>query len=242
MKAEPKLRTPEPGLSFESYEPAEPMGSIGDPSYSRAADAIRRDIIDGHFADGERLITMELAQRYGLSLAPIREALHQLSAEGIVVIQPKRGAVVRAITPAFLEEIYEIRLGLVPYLEGERAALATDADVARMLAIEAAYEKAVAAGLREEAIQRNIEFHGAALAIRPNREAVQILRRHHTLVKALRVRHGFSRGRLERVIEEHHRIVDAYRRRSPQEAQEVSRLHLRNAYEELLELIGVMKA
>ena len=242
MKAEPKLRIPETGPSFEGYELPEPVGSIGDPSYSRAADAIRRDIIEGRFADGERLITMELAQRYGLSLAPIREALHQLSAEGIVVIQPKRGAVVRAITPAFLEEIYEIRLGLVPYLEGERAALATDADVERMLAIEAAYEKAAAAGLHEEVIHRNIEFHGVALAIRPNREALQILRRHHLLVRALRVRHGFTRGRLDQVIEEHHRIIAAYRRRSPQEAQEVSRLHLRNAYEELLELIGMKTA
>jgi DNA-binding GntR family transcriptional regulator len=218
-----------------------PPNGLGDPTYSRTADAIRQDIMDGTFADGERLLTLDLAKRYGLSLAPIREALHQLSAEGIVVTQPKRGTVVRAITPAFIGEIYEIRLGLIPYLEGERAALAQPEHIETLTRIQAAYEAAVAAGSREGVIARNIEFHNAALAIRPNREALQILKRHHTLIRALRLKRGFGSNRLQRAIKEHRQLVDAYRRRSVEDAQTVSRLHLKHAYEELIDLFNAAR-
>jgi DNA-binding GntR family transcriptional regulator len=214
-------------------EPAE----IGfQPSYSRAAAAIRRDIVQGRIADGERLTTTELAHHYGLSLAPIREALHQLAAEGVVVFEPKRGAITRGVTAEFLREIYEIRLGLVPYLEGERAALATDADVERMVAEEALYERAAASGDITAAIRRNAEFHGAALAVRRNDEAVQILRRHHNLILEVRSVCGFTPSRLDRVVEEHRELIEAFRARSAERAQRISREHIRGALDELLEV------
>jgi DNA-binding GntR family transcriptional regulator len=206
------------------------------PSYSRAAAAIRRDIVQGRIADGERLITTDLAHHYGLSLAPIREALHQLAAEGVVVFEPKRGAITRGLTPAFLHEIYEIRLGLVPYLEGERAALATDADIARMAAEEARYEQAVGAGDLAGAIRCNADFHGAALAIRRNDEAMQILRRHHNLILEVRSVCGFTPRRLGTVIEEHRELIGAFQARSAGRAQRISRAHIQHAFEELLEI------
>jgi DNA-binding GntR family transcriptional regulator len=212
------------------------LSTIGDTSYSRAADAIRRDIIHGRLVDGQRLVTTDLAKRYGLSLAPIREALQLLSAEGIVMLQPKHGAVARAVTPAFLTEIYEVRLGLIPYLEGERARMATDEDVRRMSEIEAAYEAAAAAEARDDIIALNIEFHHAALSVRVNHQAHNILQRHHTLIRELRMRYGFGRPRLEEAVEEHRGIIDAFRRRSSADAQAVSRAHLMHAFEELLDL------
>ncbi len=212
--------------------------TLGGPSYARAADAIRRDIIEGRFQDGEHLLTADLAKRYGLSLAPIREALHRLTAEGIIVFEPKHGAVVRAVTPDFLEEIYEIRLGLTPYLEAQRAVLATAADVAKMEQIEAEFEAAVAARSPHEAIRLNIAFHNAVLSIKPNREALMILKRHHTLIRVLRQRYGFAGGRLETVIDEHRRIIDAFRRRSYADALECSRAHLLHAYEEIVNRFG----
>ncbi len=215
----------------------DPLGEdLGQPSYARAAAAIRRDIVQGRLADGERLVTTDLAQRYGLSLAPIREALHQLTAEGVVMFEPKRGAITRGLTRAFLHEIYEIRLGLVPYLEGERAARATDEDVRQMRAIELQYEDAVARGAIDEAIRRNAEFHGAALSIRVNREAIQILRRHHLLILEVRLRHGFTPGRLAAVVTEHHEILGAFEKRSASRAQSVSRKHIQHAFEELLDV------
>ncbi len=214
----------------------DPRTPIGETRYNRASDELRTDIVNGQFADGDRLITTDLAKRYGLSLAPIREALHQLAAEGIVIIQPMRGAVVRAVTPAFLEEIYEIRLALIPQLESVRAGLATDTDVLRMERAEEAYEASVAAGSREGPIEFNVAFHRAALAVRPNREAVETLERHNKLIRALRIRWGYRPGRYQMVMAEHRGLIDAYRQRSPDRAREISRTHLLNAYKELQKL------
>lgn len=211
--------------------------SIGIPNYQRVASAIRQAIVNGELVDGQRITTMELADQYGLSLAPIREALLHLAAEGLIIIHPKRGAVVRAVTPEFLFDIYEVRLGLIPYLEGERAALATDEDIARMMHAERNYEHAVANGTVDDIIECNIAFHQTVTGIRVNFEAQQILSRHHLLTQALRRKYGFSEVRRPLAIDEHNRLVDAYRRGSKADARQVSRQHLQNAFEDLLAIM-----
>jgi DNA-binding GntR family transcriptional regulator len=211
--------------------------SIGIPNYQRVASAIRQDIVDGLLEDGQRITTLELADRYGLSLAPIREALLQLSAEGLIAMHPKRGAVVRAVTPEFLFDIYEVRLGLIPYIEGERAALAKDDDIARMVEAERRYEQAIHEDALEEIIEYNSAFHQSVNTIRVNFEAQQILGRHHLLTWSLRRRYGFGELRKPRAVEEHNRLIDAYRRGSKAEARRVSREHLQNAFEDLIALM-----
>ncbi|WP_439496616.1 GntR family transcriptional regulator [Bosea sp. (in: a-proteobacteria)] len=210
---------------------------LGVPNYMRVAEAIRHAVIDGRFEDGQRLTTLELAKIYGLSLAPIREALNHLSAEGIVVLHPKRGAIVRSVSVDFLAEIYEIRLGLIPYLDGQRARIATPASVQHLLAIEEQYEAAANRGDISETVARNIELHRAMLAIRPNQEAVQILARHHGLLKALRHRYGFSAARPGQAIQEHQHLIDAFRRNDGEDAFKFSSVHLLNSHRELMALV-----
>ena len=63
-----------------------------------AVEALREAIVDGVYAPGQRLRQQELAKQYGCSVIPIREALHQLAAEGFVVLDPQRGARVATST------------------------------------------------------------------------------------------------------------------------------------------------
>ncbi len=77
-----------------------------------AAEALREAIVDGIYAPGQRLRQQELARQYGCSIIPIREALHQLAAEGFVVLDPPRGARVAAFNGRMLEEIFEVRIAL----------------------------------------------------------------------------------------------------------------------------------
>jgi len=70
---------------------------------------IRDDILAGELAFGTRITTAELAQRYGVSQMPIREALRELRGEGLVTMEPNRGARVRAIDPDFVGNIFDIR-------------------------------------------------------------------------------------------------------------------------------------
>ena len=77
-----------------------------------AVEALREAIVDGAYAPGQRLHQQSLANRYGCSVIPIREALHQLAAEGFVVLDPQRGARVAAFNARMLEEIFEVRIAL----------------------------------------------------------------------------------------------------------------------------------
>ncbi len=73
---------------------------------------LRQAIVSGVLQPGDRLMQEELAERLGVSRMPIREALRRLEAEGLVVLQPYRGALVANLSSAELKEIYEIRIAL----------------------------------------------------------------------------------------------------------------------------------
>src|SRR5437764_1195259 len=73
---------------------------------------IRDDIVAGTLPLGSRITIDALALRYGVSHMPVREALRDLQGEGLVVIEPNRGARVRAIDARFVENIFEIRTAL----------------------------------------------------------------------------------------------------------------------------------
>jgi len=74
------------------------------------ADGIRLAILRGQFAPGQVLRQEELAKQFGLSRAPIREALRQLEAEGLIVSYPHRGTVVAKFSPEEIEEVFLIRI------------------------------------------------------------------------------------------------------------------------------------
>ena len=73
---------------------------------------IRDEIIRGHFSPGERLPLRDLAKQFNVSTQPIRQALSELEAEGLVKSEARKGAFVTSLTPAELDDIYEIRATL----------------------------------------------------------------------------------------------------------------------------------
>jgi DNA-binding GntR family transcriptional regulator len=75
---------------------------------------LRHDILNGRLAGGTRLHQADLAKAYGVSISPVREALRDLAADGLVDINPFLGAVVHAPTLQELENIYQVRVELIP--------------------------------------------------------------------------------------------------------------------------------
>jgi len=120
------------------------------------AAALRELIASGEAADGTRLVERELADRYSVSRIPMREALQKLEFEGLVEINRNRGAVVRTLTPADVDEIYSLRMLLegdaiywaVKHMDGET--LARVELVHRLLEQEKTHERQG---------QLNREFH-----------------------------------------------------------------------------------
>lgn len=82
------------------------------PAPELVRDRLRKAIHSGKLQPGEQLRQEELAERYGISRIPVREALRQLEAEGLVTRQPNRGAVVAALSIQEVIEMLDIRIGL----------------------------------------------------------------------------------------------------------------------------------
>ena len=72
----------------------------------KLAESIAEAILSGEFAPGSRLDEQNLAQRHAVSRTPVREAIRQLAATGLIVLRPRRGAIVAQVTPAQLEELF----------------------------------------------------------------------------------------------------------------------------------------
>ena len=77
---------------------------------------LRSAVLDGSLPGGTRLVQSELAQQLGVSTTPVREALRDLATEGLVVLDPHRGALVRALDLDEVRELYQLRMTLEPLM------------------------------------------------------------------------------------------------------------------------------
>lgn len=222
----------------DSVKPA--PDRLGVPNYQRVRDAMRTDIARGVLAPDAKLKIVDLTARYGLSPAPIREALGQLAAEGWVVIHPNRGAWVRAIDEALLRDLNEIRIALESYTVGRAAAIATPAQVAALEAIENAYEACLTgsgqAAATDRLIQLNAALHEAIHDIRPNHEALTLMRRHSVFFNTMRSAWGYGDYRPQQIATEHRQLIAAFRANDGAAAEQISRAHITNAMEDLVQL------
>jgi DNA-binding GntR family transcriptional regulator len=120
--------------------------------------AILTDIFHGKYRAGQRLVTQALANRFGVSHTPIREALIELGGSGVVNLLPNRGAVVRKVTARDVREVLQVRKVLE--CEAVRGA-ARRADRVKVQAIEADIRALAASAVGPAAVARARELDNA---------------------------------------------------------------------------------
>ncbi len=130
---------------------------------------LRQLILSGALVPGERIDQAELAQRFGVSVVPVREALARLQSSGLVRIVPHRGVFVESLSAEELVDIYNVRELLEEYAARLAAANLTDADVA---ALEEICERMATAGEAQDydtylALNRELHFRIYRAARRP---------------------------------------------------------------------------
>lgn len=179
-------------------------------------DALRQRILSGELAPGARLRQDELASSYGVSRIPIREALIQLETEGLVTSHPHRGAEVKPMSAAEAAEIFGLRVGLEPEatIAGAAAANATE----RTAAANALFELNDATRSHAPQLtvgQLNWAFHRSLYLPATKPHTTAILDRLHVLSMRYIAHHLRDSGRLEKAVEDHQAIFDAWHARSP---------------------------
>lgn len=200
---------------------------------------LRQAIIRGSLVGGQILRQESLAQQLGVSRVPVREAIRQLSSEGLVQISTYRGAVVAALSADDIREIYDIRVGLettalrlaLPHLSpailGRAAAVLHE--------IEAAME-AVEWGAR------NWQFHTTLYTPAQRPRLLALIRTMHDNVgrylqvyPALMQQQRYSQ-------QEHHQLLAACQAQDEQAALRILRQHLEGASERLAAFVATQQA
>ncbi len=128
---------------------------------TRVQDQLREAILTGALEPGARLRAEALAERLRSSRTPVREALLLLAQEGLVQIEPRRGATVRTFDAADLSDLYEVRALIEPHAAALAAHRITAPEIARLTEIDersAAYDDADEDSVAEQ-LQLNDEFH-----------------------------------------------------------------------------------
>jgi DNA-binding GntR family transcriptional regulator len=121
-------------------------------------DAIVERILNGAYAPGERIVEIRVAQEFGVSQAPVREALRELELLRLVVSEPFRGARVREVTAEELAEIYPVRAALEE-VAARGAAVGLDGDVSSLEAELAGMRRAARAGDPHAFVDHDVAFH-----------------------------------------------------------------------------------
>ena len=197
--------------------------------YEEVAELLRQRIFRRELEPGSWIDEVKLAQEYGISRTPLREALKVLAAEGLVTMKVRRGAYVTEVSEQDLAEVYH----LLALLESDAAAVvaqrATEAELKELQKLHKELESAVKD--RERFFAVNERFHMRLLDLAANRwrnqmvadlRKVMKLNRHNSLLKS---------GRIQESLAEHAAIMQALASRDAEAARQRMQDHFRNGLE-----------
>jgi DNA-binding GntR family transcriptional regulator len=201
---------------------------------SAVADKLRDQIIRGVIAEGTQLRQDAIASQFQVSRIPVREALRQLDAEGLIAIVPNRGAVVPALSPDDIVELFTIRALLEPEVLKRSIPHLTEEDFAKAEAILRTYVRELR---RDDHVsgwgRLNWQFHSTLYARADQPRFMAIIRNvNNSGERYTRLQLYLTHG-TKRANQEHHRILELCRRREVAAACKLLREHIEYAGQSL---------
>ena len=189
---------------------------------------LRDLIVQGEFAPEAKLNERVLCAQLGISRTPLREALKYLASEGLVELLPNRGAVVAALKPQMVKDIFVV-MGALEALAGELACHnATDADIAEIRATHYQMIAHYKRGELADYFRCNQMIHIKLVACGGNTTLTNTYRGLNAHVRRARYMANLSRERWDLAVEEHEQILDALVKRDSPRLQQLLRDHLGN--------------
>lgn len=208
-------------------ESLEPPKSLVDRAYEVILDAL----CDGTFKPGERLTQEDIAARLNVSRQPVTHALAVLKAQGFVTQSGKRGLTVTSVEPEFFAAIYQFRSAVEPLAVKLATPHLTKGAILRGRSLIEHGRNLVVAGDSRASLQADMDFHSFIYDLSQNpiiRETMSLHWRHLRRAMGEILRHP---GMSISVWQEHSRILEAMIRRDADNAAELMRRHIVEAYD-----------
>jgi len=213
------------------------MAIMSERTADRIRETLEQAILTGEFDDGVRLDEVRLCTRFGVSRTPVREALHQLTASGLLDMKPRRGAFVRM--PGFVEvvEMFEV-MGELESMCGRLAAKRiSDAQLKAFASACVKCEQAEEAGDSDAYYRENETFHQVLYQASGNgflqSQAVNLQKRLQPF-RRLQLR---VRGRIRQSLDEHRQILKAVEDGDGEAAEILLRQHVTVQGEKFFDLM-----
>ncbi len=200
-------------------------------------EALRERILRGDYHEGEPLRQDALADELGVSRIPVREALRQLEAEGLVTFNPHRGAVVSSLSLEEIRELFELRADIESDLLRRAMPLMTLEHLDRAVEVLDEFQEALEAGEASRWGPLNWHFHSALYAPANRHFTMGVLQKlHHHSDRYFRMQVLLAHGGA-RANEEHRAIVAAVRKKDITAACQLLRSHILGAGSSLVALL-----
>ncbi len=190
-----------------------------------------REMFEGRWTGGDRLVETELAARFGVSRTPVREALSELAAVGLIEMRPNCGAVMRPFGPSQIEELYEVRGVLESHATQQACDRVDPREITHLLATCEALlaDKARDAEWSRRAWAVDRALHELLAAGSGNRRLAEEIARYGRFAQVIREVVGNRSHAQEEAVRQHLDILRAVAARQPQTAAEAMRRHLQAA-------------
>lgn len=182
-------------------------------------ETIREAILKGNLKPGEKVAEPELAERFGISRTPIREAFRQLESEGYLTVIPRKGAVVAALSERDVQEFYAIKSILEGYAASLAAGKLTDKELEKLDNVNEKLRSLAHEGDVKAFYRVHNEFHEIFLKAADNNKLHELIHQLGMKFNRLRMASLSVNGRMEISVEEHDNLLDAFRRKDGNAAE-----------------------
>jgi DNA-binding GntR family transcriptional regulator len=192
-------------------------------------ETLRQSIIRGEYKPGIRLVIDELAAQLGVSQIPIREAMRQLEADGFVTIEPYVGATTTEINANFIFEVFALLEGLEVICSRAAARLMTNAQLEQMADLITRMDDSI--NDPEQWSQENMQLHLFICECAQTGLILKMMQKVLDHWDRLRLHYlkDVSGQRIPAAQQEHKQILEAFRKRDPDEVEQMVRHHNHSA-------------
>ena len=184
---------------------------------------IRDAIVSGDLKAGSHISEPELAGRYGISRTPIREAFRQLESEGYLTVIPRRGVIVSEFSPKDIEEFYAIKSIMEGYAARQACERLSDKDLGRLQAINDKLAELARTGDIKNFFKIHSDFHELFIKAADNDKLHELIAGLVTKFQRLRFTSLSLPGRMAVSVQEHDKIIDAFRKKDADLAERLVR-------------------
>lgn len=189
---------------------------------------LRQAILTGELKPGERLMEIHLANKLGVSRTPIREAIHMLELEGLVIMIPRRGAEVAQITEKSMNDVLEVRRTLDALCAELACKRITEEELERLDEACTQFEKAVATGDIKEIAQADVTLHDIIVRATGNERLIGLVNNLSEQMYRYRFEYIKDIDQHQTLISEHRIIYQSIKDKDVETASKAARTHIDN--------------